>query len=312
MADIMRPVPFRELLTRICAEYEEEQSIFGIPESEFYVRNPERQISLFGETCDTAIGPAAGPHTQLAPNIIVAWLTGGSFIELKTVQILDRLELEKPCIDSSDEAFNTEWSTEFTLAKAWDEYLKAWFALWLLEALLSPRHPGQGRSFIFNMSVGYDLKGITQPPMQKFIDEMLDAGKNEKFNRYRQELAQFIQHGGWRLLAKATPAVLNQLAKTIHPQLVRSVTLSTMHGCPPDEIESICRYMLTEKKLHTFVKLNPTLLGYGEVRRILMATALTILSWMKRPSATISSWHRRWRCWSGWWRWQKRNSSASA
>lgn len=269
MADIMRPIPFSELLTRICAEYEEEQSIFGIPESEFYVRNPEKQISLFGETCDTAIGPAAGPHTQLAPNIIVAWLTGGSFIELKTVQILDRLELEKPCIDSSDEAFNTEWSTEFTLAKAWDEYLKAWFALWLLEALLSPRQADQGRSFIFNMSVGYDLKGITQPPMQKFINEMLDAGHTGKFNRYRQELAQFIQRGGWRLLAKATPAVLQQLAQTIHPHLVRSVTLSTMHGCPPDEIESICRYMLTEKKIHTFVKLNPTLLGYGKVRSIL-------------------------------------------
>lgn len=269
MADIMRPIPFSELLTRICAEYEEEQSIFGIPESEFYVRNPEKQLSLFGETCDTAIGPAAGPHTQLAPNIIVAWLTGGSFIELKTVQILDRLELEKPCIDSSDEAFNTEWSTEFTLAKAWDEYLKAWFALWLLEALLSPRHTGQGRSFIFNMSVGYDLKGITQPPMQKFINEMLDAGHTEKFNRYRQELAQFIQRGGWRLLAKATPAVLQQLTENIHPHLVRSVTLSTMHGCPPDEIESICRYMLTEKKIHTFVKLNPTLLGYEKVRTIL-------------------------------------------
>ena len=38
-----------------------------------------------------------------------------SFIELKTVQILDRLELEKPCIDAEDECFNTEWSTEFTL-----------------------------------------------------------------------------------------------------------------------------------------------------------------------------------------------------
>ncbi|WP_435928092.1 putative selenate reductase subunit YgfK [Dryocola sp. BD613] len=269
MADIMRPIPFSELLTRICAEYEEQQSIFGIPESEFYLRNPDRQVSLFGETCDTAVGPAAGPHTQLAPNIIVAWLTGGSFIELKTVQILDRLELEKPCIDPSDEAFNTEWSTELTLEKAWDEYLKAWFALWLLETLLAPRQAHKGRSFIFNMSVGYDLKGITQPPMQKFIDEMLDAGRNEKFSRYRQEMAQFIQRGGWCLLEKATPEALSRLAENIHPHLARSVTLSTMHGCPPDEIESICRYMLMEKNIHTFVKLNPTLLGYARVREIL-------------------------------------------
>ncbi|MBK4714830.1 MULTISPECIES: putative selenate reductase subunit YgfK [Tenebrionibacter/Tenebrionicola group] len=269
MSDIMRPVPFSELLTRICAEYEENRSIFGIPESEFYQRDPARQLRLFGETCDTPVGPAAGPHTQLAPNIIVAWLTGGSFIELKTVQILDRLELEKPCIDPSDEAYNTEWSTELTLEKAWDEYLKAWMALWLLETLLSPRSSAHGRSFIFNMSVGYDLKGITEPRMQTFIDETMDASKNAKFNRYRQELAQFIARGGWSLLAKGDARALSELPESISPRMVRSVTLSTMHGCPPDEIESICRYMLTEKGLHTYVKLNPTLLGYARVREIL-------------------------------------------
>ena len=42
-----------------------------------------------------------------------------------------------------------------------------------------------------------------------------------------------------------------------------------MHGCPPKEIESICKYLMEEKRLHTFVKLNPTLLGYKLVRKIL-------------------------------------------
>ena len=42
-----------------------------------------------------------------------------------------------------------------------------------------------------------------------------------------------------------------------------------MHGCPPKEIEAICSYLLTEKKLDTFVKLNPTLLGYDTVRKVL-------------------------------------------
>ena len=51
--------------------------------------------------------------------------------------------------------------------------------------------------------------------------------------------------------------------------MVQGVTLSTMHGCPPHEIEAICRYMLEEKGLNTFVKLNPTLLGYARVREIL-------------------------------------------
>ncbi len=72
--------------------------------------------------------PSALPlaRTRSSRKILsLPWLTGGRFIELKTVQILDRLELEKPCIDAEDECFNTEWSTEFTLLKAWDEYLKA-------------------------------------------------------------------------------------------------------------------------------------------------------------------------------------------
>ena len=42
-----------------------------------------------------------------------------------------------------------------------------------------------------------------------------------------------------------------------------------MHGCPPDEIEKIAVYLLTEKKIHTFVKLNPTLLTFNGVRSTL-------------------------------------------
>lgn len=117
MGDIMRPIPFEELLTRIFDEYQQQRSIFGIPEQQFYSPVKGKTVSVFGETCATPVGPAAGPHTQLAQNIVTSWLTGGRFIELKTVQILDRLELEKPCIDAEDECFNTEWSTEFTLLK---------------------------------------------------------------------------------------------------------------------------------------------------------------------------------------------------
>lgn len=107
MGDIMRPIPFEELLTRIFDEYQQQRSIFGIPEQQFYSPVKGKTVSVFGETCATPVGPAAGPHTQLAQNIVTSWLTGGRFIELKTVQILDRLELEKPCIDAEDECFNT-------------------------------------------------------------------------------------------------------------------------------------------------------------------------------------------------------------
>jgi len=271
MGDIMRPVPFEELLTRIFDEYQSQQTIFGIPKQQFYSPQAQHSIDVFGEYCATPLGPAAGPHTQLAQNIITAWLTGGRFIELKTVQILDRLELEKPCIDAEDECFNTEWSTEFTLKKAWDEYLKAWFTLHLLEQVFPLATNKENKSFIFNMSVGYNLDGIKQPPMQAFIDNMMDASAHPKFAQYRDTLNRWLHNKTFieRLPKSAHTAGLENLAQRVPARMVQGVTLSTMHGCPPDEIEAICRYMLTEKNLNTFVKLNPTLLGYPRVREIL-------------------------------------------
>lgn len=271
MGDIMRPVPFEALLTRIFDEYQANRSIFGIPEQQFYLPSSQRSISVFGERCATPVGPAAGPHTQLAQNIITAWLTGGHFIELKTVQILDQLKIEKPCIDAEDECFNTEWSTEFTLNKARDEYLKAWFVLHLLEEIFSFTSLAQGKSFIFNMSVGYNLDGIKQPPMQRFIDTMIDASGVAEFSRYRDILDRLLHNEYFirRHNFEDIQARLHTLPGRIPPKLVHGVTLSTMHGCPPDEIEAICSYMLEQKNLHTFVKLNPTLLGYERVREIL-------------------------------------------
>lgn len=271
MGDIMRPVPFKALLTRIFDEYQASRSIFGIPEQQFYRKHDDRQIKVFNESCETPLGPAAGPHTQLAQNIIVSWLTGGRFIELKTVQILDRLELEKPCIDAEDECFNTEWSTEFTLLKAYDEYLKAWFALHLLETMFDPRAKGESKSFIFNMSVGYNLDGIKQPPMQAFIHNMMDSTHNPKYAEYQAILDAWVRDESFinQFALSAQRGALAQLSEHIPAQLVSGITLSTMHGCPPDEIEAICRYMLAEKRLNTFVKLNPTLLGYARVRAIL-------------------------------------------
>ncbi|MDR2492379.1 MAG: putative selenate reductase subunit YgfK, partial [Coriobacteriales bacterium] len=48
-----------------------------------------------------------------------------------------------------------------------------------------------------------------------------------------------------------------------------SITLSTLHGCPREEIERIAHYLLTEKRISTCVKCNPTLLGYQDARRIM-------------------------------------------
>ena len=265
----MRPVPFGELINRIFSEYTREETIFSFsPSLSGPAQMSHKAMTLFAETAASPVGPAAGPHTQLAQNIVTSWAAGARFFELKTVQIMDTLEIEKPCIDAEDEGFNTEWSTEFTLDKAYDEYLKGWFLCHLMETLFEDHRE---RQFIFNMSVGYDLKGIQNPRMDQFINRLIDSSAEERFSGYRDELRrlaedpEFLKGSGLEDKKDRIAA----LADRISPQICRSVTLSTMHGCPPDEIEKIARYLLKEKKLHTFVKLNPTLLTFNGVRSTL-------------------------------------------
>ena len=69
----------------------------------------------YGQLLETPLGVAAGPHTQLSQNLISAWLTGARYLELKTVQVLDEIEVTKPCIDMTDEGYNCEWSQELKL-----------------------------------------------------------------------------------------------------------------------------------------------------------------------------------------------------
>ncbi len=270
MGDIMRPIPFKKLLHWITEEYRSQWTIFGIPETQFFIKENRKSIQIFDESCNTPVGPAAGPHTQLAQNIVTAYLVGGRFFELKTVQKLDSLQFEKPCIDARDEGYNTEWSTELSLEQAFDEYVKAWILLYFIESIFNMRVSTK-HSFIFNMSVGYDLEGIKTPGMNSFINNLTDASKHPVFKHHLEELDFFIRETNLleAMRIKGKVEGLENISDVISPYIARSVTLSTMHGCPPQEIEAISRYLMEEKRLYTFVKLNPTLLGYRQVRKIL-------------------------------------------
>jgi len=267
MSDKMKPVPFQKLLDWIFQEYINQKSIFGIPSSKFYHVKEKGDEKIFDECLETPIGPAAGPHTQLTQNIICAYLTGGRFFELKTVQKLDDLKIDKPCIDATDEGYNVEWSQELKLDESYDEYVKAWFLIHLIKNLFGLSESKRG--FVFNMSVGYDLDGIKTPRMDRFIEELKDVSKNELFSNYKTILIKQISNG--KLLEsdfgfdKIKLEKLISEIENISPHISNSVTLSTMHGCPPHEIESIAKYLIKEKGLHTYVKLNPTLLGYDFV-----------------------------------------------
>ena len=203
----------------------------------------------YGRELETPVGVAAGPHTQLAVNIISAWLCGARYIELKTVQTLDEIEVSKPCIDMQDEGYNCEWSQELKIEQSFNEYLNAWIIIHVLRKELGFEGP---LGTLFNMSVGYNLEGILRDNVQWFFDKMKDC---------TAELATAKDS-----VRKIFPGI-DEL--TIPSCISDHITLSTMHGCPPDEIGKIGLYLINEKKLHTTIKLNPTLLGPEELRSLL-------------------------------------------
>ncbi len=257
MSDKFTCLSLEQLLNRIKRD-EKTNKIFGIPRSLFFIPSEDDvfRTKRYGRLLETPVGVAAGPHTQLSQNIVSAWLTGARYIELKTIQVLDEIEVTKPCINMEDEGYNCEWSQELTLEQSLNEYLNALVAIYILKKRLTPGlfpvSLENGPGFIFNMSAGYNLQGILNPKVQKFLDSMADAGEliNEKL--------------------KTAEAIFPEAADLTIPSCISdNLTISTMHGCPPDEIEKIGRYFIEQRKLNTTIKFNPTLLGPDELRDIL-------------------------------------------
>ena len=104
------------------------------------------------------------------------------------------------------------------------------------------------------MSVGYDLAGISGDKVASFIRGMRDA--TAEIERLRPEIAA----------AGGSFAEFADLEFETH--VADTLTLSTFHGCPPEEIESITKHLIDVHGLDVIVKLNPTLLGYDTVASI--------------------------------------------
>ena len=258
MSDIMTPIPFDRLMNRILVEHQQ-GAVFGMQKC--YQAKNLQPNTLFGRKLEGQIGPAAGPNTQLAQNIVASYYGGARFFELKTVQKMDGRELAacvaKPCITAEDECYNCEWSTELEVPQAYAEYVKAWFAC---KVMAKEYDLGDPDAFQFNISVGYDLEGIKLPKVDRFINEMKDAKDTEIFKKCKAWLLANLDR---------FKKVTKEDVEAIQSEIINSVTVSTLHGCPPSEIEAIASYLIQEKHLHTFVKCNPTLLGYETARAIL-------------------------------------------
>ncbi len=110
------------------------------------------------------------------------------------------------------------------------------------------------------MSVGYDFEGISSKKIDTFIEGLKNASNTEIWatcEKYILDNLDKFKH------------IDETYVRSISPEICSSITLSTLHGCPPEEIERIASYLMNKKKLNTYIKCNPTLLGYDYARTTL-------------------------------------------
>lgn len=253
MAELI-PFSFEKLMTRMFREWDISQSIFDI-RKKFFFHTPDNldfSIHFHNKRASTPFGPASGPHAQMAQNIAMSWLCGARIIELKTVQILDELEIPRPCIDVPNIGFNVEWSQELKIEESLHEYVKGSMLIDVLKHSDSFGWQKKDLDTVIDMSLGYDLKGIQSNKIQEYIHRMRNA--TDIVNIYRDSIPNEFAH-------------LREIP--FNTSISDSVTLSTFHGCPPDEVEKIAKYLIEDVGLHTIIKFNPTLLGKEKVNEIL-------------------------------------------
>jgi len=254
----LTPAPFASLVGRLYAEAKTNQSVYALPKKKWHLpaaSEPDMTVRFHGKLAGNPSGTAAGPQTQMAQNLLLSYAAGGRILELKTVQINDRLVIPRPCIDITNIGYNVEWSQELLVEQSLREYVAG---MMLIE--IFRRDPvfadgnllGPAGEVIYDMSVGYDLAGIKSDKIQRFFDQMRDASR-------------MIE-----MLREQIPAEYSLARSLEFPSRISStLTLSTFHGCPADEIEKICEFLIVERDLDVIVKMNPPMLGKERLEHLL-------------------------------------------
>ena len=118
---------------------------------------------------------------------------------------------------------------ELKLEESLEEYVKGAMLIEMLKASGKlALQPGSGDT-IYDLSVGYDLAGISSPPVRGFLAGLMDASAVVE-----------------RLRAQIPPALARFRDLPFRTRISDTLTLSTFHGCPADEIEGIAGFLLGE------------------------------------------------------------------
>ncbi len=256
------PMGFEGLLAWALGGLERDRRVFALPERSFWRGRPgfDLSVAVPGGRAETPLGPAAGPHTQLAQNIVMAWLAGSRSIELRTVRALDGFESPRPSVDAPHEAYTVASSQELGLDQALEQYAIAWYLVHALAArgVAGPalqrevREGGGLAGTRFDASVGCDLAGVQSEAVTRFLDGLTDA--DARLAALRDSLP---------------PELREAAAVAVPPRIVDTVALVTQRGVPAEEVEAMVEWLLERHGLHVVLRLDPTLLGLEGVAHLL-------------------------------------------
>lgn len=246
----LRPAPFRDLVTRLHREPVLQDSLFGLPRARWYQPDsdgPDLSVSFHGMRAGNPAGPSAGPHTQLAQNMLLGYVAGGRILELKTVQEREEPAYPLPCIEIGGRRIAGDWSRALFISEALREYVAGAMLIEMFrqnDELGGRWCGGLDGAVLYDVGVGYDLAGISRDRVRGFLDGMRNA-------------AAIVE----RLRAEIPPDF--PAARGVHfpTQLSESVTLSTYAHCSAEEIERIGELLITQHGFHLQIKLNPHILG---------------------------------------------------
>ncbi len=108
--DDLFPLPLTTLVARLERELDAGGPLYTLKRRDWFTPPDDVDLSFahLGKRLATPLGLASGPHTQLAQNLVIGWLAGARFFELKTVQVNDQLEIPRPCIFVPHVGYNAE------------------------------------------------------------------------------------------------------------------------------------------------------------------------------------------------------------
>jgi putative selenate reductase len=254
----LRPIPFDQLLRRAFGELERKESVFDLPQRHFFGGNPgvDFSVRIQGRRVSSPLGPAAGPHTQLAQNLVLGWLGGARCFELKTVRAKLPVENPHPFVDVGSVGYSDDWGGELDLPESLEEYVKGKMAIRILaESGRIPISAGY-RDLRFDIGLGGTLEEIRSAPVDRLLRALLDA---------RRAIDAL------RLLARrGLPSELSHLADLdFETRIVRGVILGALPNARPEELGQIVRHLQEELGLDCTVRIGPELLGPERLRALL-------------------------------------------